>query len=122
MRNFLLCVALAATLVTIGCKTATTPLPSWAVTAPEATAGSIIAGAVATVNQYEADVAAGYVPPASMRSIMQTLQQTLVVAQPAYAQWSAALKTNSGTAEPEALASAVSTLQSSLAQLPSATK
>lgn len=98
------------------------PLPVWAVTAPEATTGSIISAAVSAVNQYEVDVKTGYVPPAVMKTAMQDIQKALSVAQPQYVQWNAALKANPQSTEPADLAAAISTIQATLAQLPTLTK
>jgi hypothetical protein len=104
-----------------GCARQVQALPPWAVTAPQATAGSIIAGANATVVQYEADVKGGYLAPAAMRTAMQAIQKALTIAQPQYDMWAAELKANPQATEPADLAAALSTLQTTLAQLPALT-
>ena len=114
--------ALATLIMTTGCHRAAPP--AWALTAPERTVGDIIASANAAVVKYEADVKAG-IPAASnpqLKAVMQKIQQTLVVAQPGYNTWSAALKTNPNAPQPAELSGAIAALQAVLGQLPSLTQ
>jgi hypothetical protein len=118
IRDYVLLILLVPMLT--GCKTATAPLPAWAPNQAVAVAGYAIASANAAVVQYEKDAAAGFVPSATLRSVMSGIQQALSVAQPAFDEWEAALKSAPETAEPAALTSAVQTISTDLAKLPAA--
>ena len=90
--KLLLLALLLPLVMTTACKT-NAPLPPGALTAPDATIDATLAGASAAVTQYEKDVAAGFVPSAALKATMQTIQQALAVAVPAYQAWHAALAT-----------------------------
>jgi len=120
-------------LLTCGCiHSASAPLPSWAITAPEANAGALIAGANAAVTGYEQDQrdcattpkltkCPGVANP-TLHTTMQDMQKALVIAIPAYTSWSIALKANPAAVQSANLTAALSTIQTTLAQLPSLTK
>jgi hypothetical protein len=113
--------AIALSVALVGCKTAATPLPSWAVNGQQALVGDVIAGADAAVVQYETDVKGGYRPPVSERAAMQAIQESLAIAQPEYNTWAAALKANPAAVEPANLNAVISTIQTALATLPTLT-
>lgn len=124
-RLAMLSVWLLALLLT-GCKQVTV-LPAWAPNSQVALAGSVIGSAVSVVNGYEQDqkdCAANSsltkcpgVSNVAIHGAIQKLQEGLVVAQPTFQQWEAALKTNATAPEPPALTTNISTLQSTLTSL-----
>lgn len=104
-----------------GCKTVTasTPLAPGYVTAGEQTVGEVIASADAIVLKYEADVQSGtYKPTPAVTSAVSAIQQALAVADPLAVTWHQALLANASSAEPAALATAVSTITSNITHLP----
>lgn len=109
--SFALAVALA------GCAHKTAPLPAWAINGPDASIGATIAAADAAVNQFNADVKAGFVPAPEFHTVMQDLQKTLAVAQPAYKAWHGELKTNPQAGEPAALTAALLAITNDLTRL-----
>jgi hypothetical protein len=120
MKRFV--IATIALFLMAGCKLGNTPLPPNAINATDAQVNAVLAGATAAVNQYEADVKGGYIPPAALRQTMQNIQESLTVATPAFQAWDAALRTNPNAPEPATLAAAVSAIQSAMNLLPSVAK
>lgn len=113
LAPFVLMIALA------GCKTVTAPLPSWAMTPQIADAGYAISAAVGAVDQYEKDVANGFVPAPALRSVMSDMQQALAVGQPIFQQWEVSARANATAPEPTALPAQITRITSDLAKLPS---
>ena len=123
--------ALVAIVLT-SCKTVTTPLPAWAPNGQVATVGSVISAANAVVVGYEKDQADCAATPtlakcpgvnnAALHNAVQDIQKSLTIAQPEFDAWLSAVKANPGATEPANLAAIISTIQSTLAQLPTLTK
>ena len=110
---------LFALLPLAGCKTVTAPLTAWAPNSQIAVTGEAIASANAAVMQYENDVLAGFVPSAALKTVMSDIQQALVIAQPLFDGWEAAVKTNPAAPEPAALPSQLTRISTDLSKLPS---
>jgi len=102
-----------------GCKQVTAPLPAWAPNAQVAAAGYAISAANAAVVKYEADVAAGFVPSPTLRSVMSDMQQALATGQPIFDQWEVAARTDIAAPEPATLPAQITRLTSDLSKLPS---
>jgi len=121
----------ALPLLLAGCKTVTV-LPPWAPNVQIATVGSVISSAVSVVNGYEqdqkdcaADATLTKCPGVSnpvIHSAVQRIQQALTVAQPEFQQWETAVRANPSAVEPAILTTSISTIQTSLSQLPTAAK
>lgn len=126
-----LMLALCTFTAVTGCGHKTAP-PAWAITAPERTVGDIIASAVSTVVGYEQDQADCAAKPEltkcpgvsnpKFHAAIQGMQKALAIAQPEYKKWDKSLKNNPLAPEPANLAAAISTIQTTLAQLPTLTK
>ena len=102
-----------------GCKTVQAPLPAWAPNSQIAVTGEAIASANAAVMQYENDVLAGFVPSPTLKTVMSDIQQALVIAQPLFDGWEAAVKTNPAAPEPASLPSQLTRISTDLSKLPS---
>jgi len=131
MKQIAIALALAA-LGLAGCHLAPAPLPAWAPNAQIATVGSIISSANAVVVGYEKDQADCAATPTltkcpgvsnkGIHAAIQDIQKALTIAQPEYDTWVAQIKANPDATEPADLAAAISTIQTTLAQLPTLTK
>ena len=135
MKRYFALASLALALLTVipmvGCKTQTPP-PAWAITAPQRTVGDIISSATSMVVQYEQNQKDCTAAPAltkcpgvanvQLHTVMQDIQKSLTVANPAYKKWAAALKANPSAPESADLAGAISAIQTLLAELPNLTK
>ena len=117
MRKLAL-LAIFLALPVFGCKTVTTPLPANAVNSLDAGINEVLQAGHAAAAKYQADVAAAtFTPTPAFKSRMTTLIKALNVADPAYQAYHAALVANPAAAEPAPLASAISTVSSSLSQI-----
>ena len=115
----------------VGCKTVSAPLPAWAPNVQIATVGSIISSAHAVVVGYEQDQVDCVAQPtltkcpgvsnAGIHAAIQNIQKALSIAQPEFNSWEAAVKSNPDAVEPANLAAIISTIQTTLAQLPTFT-
>lgn len=104
----------------IGCAVkANAPLPRNAVNATDAEINAILQAAHAAVVQYNTDVAAGFVPSATLKSAVSQLTNALDIAQPLEQTFDATLRTNPAAAEPAALSTAVSQVSAAMTNLTS---
>lgn len=114
------CVMLSLVMTGCALHKQSSTAPAWAVTPTQRAAGDVIAAAVAAVDGYKADLAAN--KPGTdwpeLKTTMQDIQKSLVIALPAYRTWSAALKADPSAQEPAALAGALVAIQGALTQLP----
>lgn len=116
----------------IGCKTVTGPLPAWAPNEQIAVAGSVLSAANAVVVGYEKDQADCAAQPSltkcpgvsnlAIHNAVQDIQKALTIAQPQFNAWEKAVIVTPSAIEPADLAAAISTIQTTLAQLPTLTK
>jgi hypothetical protein len=128
-RLALLSIWLALPLV--ACKTVNTPLPAWAPNVQIATVGSVISSAHAVVVGYEQDQVDCAAQPAltkcpgvanpGIHAAVSAIQKALTIAQPEFDTWEKAVVANPTAVEPADLAAAISTIQTTLAQLPALT-
>ena len=118
-RLALLSIWLALPVLMAGCKQMNAPLPAWAPNSQIAVTGEAIASANAAVMQYENDVLAGFVPSPTLKTVMSDIQQALVIAQPLFDGWEAAVKTNPAAPEPASLPSQLTRISTDLSKLPS---
>lgn len=129
--SLLIASMLCATAI-VGCKTVSAPLPAWAPNAQIAITGSVISSAVSVVNGYEQDQRDCAAQPtltkcpgvsnAAIHSAVSNIQKALTIAQPEFNAWETAVRANPVAGEPADLIAAISTLQTTLAQLPTLTK
>lgn len=116
----------------VACKPVTAPLPAWAPNASVAVVATFIDGAHKTVTGYEQDQADCAATPtltkcpgvtnAAIHAAVSDIQKALTIAQPEFNQWEAAVRVNPNATEPADLAAAISTIETTLAQLPTLTK
>ena len=121
MKRILALTALGVGFIVLlaGCKTVQAPLPAWAPNSQIAVTGEAIASANAAVMHYENDVLAGFVPSPTLKTVMSDIQQALVIAQPLFDGWEAAVKTNPAAPEPASLPSQLTRISTDLSKLPS---
>lgn len=125
------CLATAAVIVFAACKAVTAPIPAWAPNVQVATVGSVISSANAVVVGYEKDQGDCDAQPtltkcpgvsnAGIHAALQGIQKALTIAQPEFTAWEKALQADPAATEPADLAAAISTIQTTLAQLPTLT-
>lgn len=122
----LACLSGVVALTASGCAHKAQTLPPWAATAPEANIGGTLAAANYVVTGYQHDQAVCAANPKlvqcpalpGMKSTMQKIQQALAIAQPLFATWEAALKTQPSTPAPAQLTQQVNTINSALGTMP----
>ena len=124
--------ALAVGLAGCAKKTAPVPLPAWAPNAQVAEVAAMIDAGTAVVKGYEQDQLDCFVTPtltkcpgvsnAGIHAAVQVIQKALTIAKPEYNKWEIAVRANPDATEPANLAAAISTIQTTLAQLPTLKK